>query len=123
MHEGTTAKDVVAAALGDMLIAATVVDTAVNTIEDMVMDLVTDTDLEMDMDIETVVTLGTILATESQVTDMEARRVGTIIVAATEVVIIVIIVVAIITHAQDTNLETETITANAKDSSTYLRIR
>ena len=111
MHEGTTAKDVVVAAtLGDMVI----VDTVVITIEDIVMDLVMDTDLEMDMDIETVVTLGTILATEVQVTDMEAKRVGAIIVAATEVVIIVMIVVvaaAIVTHAQDTDLETETITA------------
>jgi hypothetical protein len=114
MHEGTTAKDVVVAAtLGDMVIADTVVDTAVITTEDIVMDLVMDTDLAMDMDIETVVTLGTILATEIQVTDMEAKRVGAIIVAATEVVIIVmiVIVVAIVTHAQDTDLETETITA------------
>jgi hypothetical protein len=111
MHEGTTAKDVVVAAtLGDMVI----VDTVVITIEDIVMDLVMDTDLEMDMDIETVVTLGAILATEVQVTDMEAKRVRAIIVAATEVVIIVMIVVvvaAIVTHAQDTDLETETITA------------
>jgi len=102
---------VVAATLGDMVI----VDTAVITIEDIVMDLVMDTDLEMDMDIETVNhTLGTILATEVQVTDMEAKRVGAIIVAATEVVIIVmivVVVVAIVTHAQDTNLETESITA------------
>jgi hypothetical protein len=112
MHEGTTAKDmVVAATLGDMVI----VDTAAITIEDIVMDLVMDTDLEMDMDmdIETVVTLETILATEVQVIDMGAKRIGTIIVAATEVVIIIMIVVvtAIVTHAQDTNLETETITA------------
>lgn len=110
MHEGTTAKDVVVAAtLGDMVI----VDTAVITIEDIVMDLVMDIDLATDMDIETVVTLGTIQATEVQVIDMEAKRVGAIIVAATEVVIIVMIVVvaAIVTHAQDTNLETETITA------------
>jgi hypothetical protein len=42
-------------------------------------------------------------------------------VAATEVVIIVVkvIVVAMVTHAQDTNLETESITANTKDSSIY----
>ena len=117
MHEGTTAKDVVVAAtLGDMVIAATVVDTAVITIEDIVMDLVMDTGPVMDMDIETVVTLVTILATEVQVTDMEAKRVGAIIVAAAEVVIIVmivvVVVVAIVTHAQDTNLETESITAN-----------
>jgi hypothetical protein len=115
MHEGTTAKDVVVAAtLGDMVIVDTVVDTAVITIEDIVMDRVMDTDLEMDMDIETVATLGTILVTEVQVTDMEAKRVGAIIVAATEVVIIVmivVVVVAIVTHAQDTNLETESITA------------
>lgn len=114
MHEGTTAKDVVVAAtLGDMVIVDTVVDTAVITIEDIVMDLVMDIDLATDMDIETVVTLGTIQATEVQVIDMEAKRVGAIIVAATEVVIIVMIVVvaAIVTHAQDTNLETETITA------------
>ena len=115
MHEGTTAKDVVVAAtLGDMVIVDTVVDTAAITIEDMVVDLVMDTDPVMDMDIETVVTLGTILATEVQVIDMEAKRVGAIIVAATEVVIIVmivVVVVAIVTHAQDTNLETESITA------------
>jgi hypothetical protein len=114
MHEGTTAKDVVAATLGDMVIVDTVVDMAVITIEDIVMDLVMDTDPVMDMDIETVATLGTILVTEVQVTDMEAKRVGAIIVAATEVVIIVMIVVvvaAIVTHAQDTNLETESITA------------
>lgn len=114
MHEGTTAKDVVVAAtLGDMVIADTVVDTAWITIEDIVMDLVMDIDLATDMDIETVVTLGTIQATEVQVIDMEAKRVGAIIVAATEAVIIVMIVVvaAIVTHAQDTNLETETITA------------
>jgi hypothetical protein len=125
MHEGTTAKDVVAATLGDMVIAATVVDMAVNTIEDIVVDLVMDTDPVMDMDIETVVTLGTIQATEVQVIDMEAKRVGAIIVAATEAVIIamIVIVVAIVTHAQDTNLETETITANAKDSSIYHRIK
>ena len=122
MHVETTAKDVVVAAtLGDMAIAATVVDTAVITTEDIVTDLVADTDLEMDMDIETVVTLGTILATEVRVTDMEAKRVGTIIVAATEVVVIamtaviVVAVIAIVTHAQDTNLETESIAANAKD--------
>ena len=111
MHEGTTAKDmVVAATLGDMVI----VDTVVITIEDIVMDMVMDTDLEMDMDIETVVTLETILGTENQAIDMEAKRVGAIIVAATEGVIIVMIVVgvaAIVTHAQDTNLETESITA------------
>src|SRR5687768_8443045 len=109
MLEGTTAKDVVVAAtLGDMVLADTVVDTAVITTEDIVIDLVMDTDLAMDMDIETVVPLGTILATEIQVTDMEAKRVGAIIVAATEVVIIVmiVIVVAIVTHAQDTDLET-----------------
>ena len=109
-----------------MVIAATVVDTAVITIEDIVMDLVMDTDPVMDMDIETVATLGTILATEIQVTDMGAKRVGAIIVAATEVVIIVVIVivvVAIVTHAQDTDLETESITANAKDSSIYHRIK
>ena len=128
MHVGTTAKDVVVvvAILGDMVIAATVVDTAVITIEDIVMDLVMDTDPVMDMDIETVATLGTILATEIQVTDMGAKRVGAIIVAATEVVIIVVIVivvVAIVTHAQDTDLETESITANAKDSSKYHRIK
>jgi hypothetical protein len=115
MHEGTTAKDVVVAAtLGDMVIVDTVVDTAVNTTEDIVMDLVMDTDLATDMDIETVVTLGTILVTEIQVIDMEAKRVGAIIVVATEVVIMVMIVVvaaAIVTHAQDTDLETETITA------------
>jgi hypothetical protein len=115
MHVGTIAKDVVVAAtLGDMVIAATVVDTAVDTIEDMVVDLVMDTDLEMDMDmdIEAVVTLGTIQATETQVTGMGAKRVGAIMVAATEAVIIVmIVVVAIVTHAQDTNPETETITA------------
>ena len=99
---------VTAAILGDMVIAATVVDmVVVNTIEDMVMD----TDLVMDMDIEAVVTLGTILATEIQVTDMEAKRVGAIILVATELVIIIIIVVAIVTRAQDTNLETESITA------------
>jgi hypothetical protein len=115
MPVGTTAKDVVVAAtLGDMEIVATVVDTAVTTIEDIVMDLVMDTDLVTDMDIETVVTLGTILATEVQVTDMGTKRVGAIIVAATEVVIIVVmivVVVTIVTHAQDTDLETETITA------------
>jgi hypothetical protein len=104
---------VVAATLGDMVIVDTVVDTAGITIEDIVMDLVMDTGLEMDMDIEAVVTLRTILATEIQVIDMGAKRVGDIIVAATEVVIIVmiVIVVAIVTHARDTNLETETITA------------
>jgi hypothetical protein len=124
MPVGTTAKDaVVAATLGNMEI----VDTAVDTIEDMVVDLVMDTDLvmDMDMDIETVVTLGTILATEIQVTDMEVKRLVAIIVAATEVVIMVmigIVVVAIVTHGQDTNPETETITANAKDSSIHLRI-
>jgi hypothetical protein len=111
MHVGTTAKDVVAATLGDMVTVATVVvDTAVNTIEDLVMDI----DLVMDMEIDTVVTLGTILATEIQVTGMAAKRVGAIIVAATEVAIIVMIVAvaaAIVTHAQDTNLETESITA------------
>ncbi len=131
MHVGTTAKDVVVAAtLGDMVIAATaVVDTAVITIEDIVMGLVADTDLEMDMDIETVVTLGTILATEVRVTDMEAKRVGTIIVAATEVVIIamtaviVVAAIAIVTRAQDTNLETESITAKAKDGSIYHQIK
>jgi hypothetical protein len=120
MHVGTTAKDVVVAAtLGDMVIAATVVDTAVIIIEDIVMDLVVDTDPVMDMDIETVVTLGTILATEIQVTDTEAKRAGAIIVVAIEVVIIVmiVVVVAIVTHAQDTNLKTETITANTIDSS------
>ena len=115
MHEGTTAKDVVVAAtLGDMVIVDSVVDTAVITIEDLVMDLVMDTDLATDMDIEIVVTLGTILVTEIQVIDMEAKRVGAIIVVATEVVNIVMIVVvaaAIVTHAQDTDLETETITA------------
>jgi hypothetical protein len=115
MHVGTTAKDeVVAATLGDMVIAAMGVDTAVNTIEDIVMD----PELVIDMDIEAVVTLGTIQATEIQVTDMEAKRVGVIIVAATELVIIIMmVVVAIVTHAQDTKLETETITANTKDSS------
>ena len=126
----TIAKDVVAAAaLGDMEIAATVVvDTAavVITIEDMGVDLGADTDLVMDMDIETVATLGTIQDTEIQVTDMGAKRVGAIIVAATEVVIIVMIAVivdAIITHGQDTNLETKSIAANAKDCSIYHRIR
>jgi hypothetical protein len=115
MHVGTTAKDeVVAATLGDMVIAAMGVDTTVNTIEDIVMD----PELVIDMDIEAVVTLGTIQATEIQVTDMEAKRVGVIIVAATELVIIIMmVVVAIVTHAQDTKLETETITANTKDSS------
>jgi hypothetical protein len=119
MHVGTTAKDVVVAAtLGDMVIAATVVDTAVITIEDIVMDLVADTDLEMDMDIETVVTLGTILATEVRVIDMEAKRIVAIIVAATEVVVIVMIVIvvvaAIVIRVLDTKLETETIIANSK---------
>ena len=127
MHEGTTAKDVVVAAtLGDMVIVDTVVDTAVITIEDIVMDLVMDTDLATDMDIEIAVTLGTILATEIQVTAIEVKRVGAIIVVATEVVIIVVIVIvvaAIGTHAQDTNLEIETITANAKDSSIYHRVK
>ena len=113
MHEGTTAKDVVVAAtLEDMV----TVDTVVITIEDIVMDLVMDTDLEMDMDIETVVTLRTILVTEVQVIDMEAKRVGAIIVVATEVVIIVmivvvVVVVAMVTREQDTDLETETIIA------------
>lgn len=115
MHEGTTAKDVVVAAtLGDMVIAATVVETAVITIEDIVMDLVMDTDPVMDMDIETVATLGTILATEIQVTDIEAKRVGAIIAVATEVVIIVIVVVilvvvvvvAIVIRVLDMNRET-----------------
>jgi hypothetical protein len=102
-----------------------VADTAVITIEDMVVDLVMDTDLATDMDIETVVTLGTILATEVQVIDMEAKRVGAIIVVAIEVVIIVmiVIVVAIVIRVLDTNLETESITANGKDSSIYHRIK
>ena len=116
---------VAAATLGDMEIAATVVDmVAVITIEDMVVDLGTDTDLIADMDIETVATLGTIQATETQVKDMGAKRVGAIIVAATEVVIMVmiLIVVTIVTHAQGTNPETESITANAKDCSIYHQI-
>jgi hypothetical protein len=93
-----------------------VVDTAVITIEDIVMDLVADTDLEMDMDIEAVVTLGTILVTEVQVIDMEVKRLVAIIVAAAEVVIIVmaVVVAAIVIRVLDTNLETETITANSK---------
>ena len=126
MREETTAKDVVAeATLGDMVTAATVVGTAVvDTIEDMVVDLGTDTDpeIDMDMDIETVATLGTILATEIQVTDMAAKRVVAIIVAATEaeiIVMIVIVVAAIVTRAQDTILKTESTTANSKDSSIY----
>jgi hypothetical protein len=128
-----TAKDVVAeATLGDMVIAATVVDTAVvDTIEDMVVDLGTDTDpeidMDMDMDLETVATLGTIQATETQVTDMEVKRVGAIIVAATEVEVIVMIVIvvaaAIATHAQDMILETESTTANSKDTSIYHRVK
>lgn len=123
MHVGTIAKDVVAeATLGDMVIVDTVVDTVVvDTIEDMVVDLGTDTDpeidmdMDMDMDLETVATLGTIPATEIQVTDMAAKRVVAIIVAATEVeiiVMIVIVVTAIVPHAQDMILETESTTAN-----------
>jgi hypothetical protein len=120
MPAGTIAKDVVAAAtLGDMETAATVVDMAVvDTIEDMVVDLGADTDpvmdMDMDMDLETVATLGTIQATGVQVTDMGVKRVGAIIVAATEVVttVMILIVVTIVTRAQDTNLETESITAN-----------
>ena len=132
MPAGTIAKDVVAeATLGDMVIAATVVDTAVvDTIEDMVVDLGTDTDpeidMDMDMDLETVATLGTIPATEIQVTDMAAKRVVAIIVAATEVeiiVMIVIVVAAIVTHAQDMILKTESTTANSKDTSVYHRIK
>jgi FtsZ-interacting cell division protein ZipA len=49
---------------------------------------------------------------------MGAKRVVAIIVAATEVVIIVVMivvaVVAIVIHALDTNLETESITAKHK---------
>jgi hypothetical protein len=116
MRVGTTAKDVVSAAtLGDMEIAATVVDMAV--------DLEADTDLVMD--IETVATLGTIQATEIQITDMGAKRVGAIIVAAAEVVIIVLTAVitdSIITRGRDMNLETKSIAANAKDCSVYHRI-
>lgn len=127
MPIGTIVKDVAAAAtLGDMEIAATVVDmVAVNTMEDMEVDLGTDTDLIADMDIETVATLGTIQATETQVKDMAAKRVGVIIVAATEVVIMVmiLIVVPIVTHGQDTNLETKSIAANAKDCSIYHQIK
>jgi hypothetical protein len=128
MHAGITAKDVVAeATLGDMVIAATVVDMAVvDTIEDMVVDLGTDTDpeidMDMDMDLETVATLGTIPATEIQVTDMAAKRVVAIIVAATEVEIIVmigIVAATIVTHGQDTILEIKYTTANSKDSSIY----
>ena len=134
MHVGTTAKDVVAeATLGDMVIAAmVVVDTAVvDTIEDMVVDLGTDTDpvmdMDMDMDLETVATLGTIQATEIQVTDMGVKRVVAIIMAATEVEIIVMIVIVvattIVTHAQDMILETESTAANSKDTSIYHRVK
>ena len=75
-----------------------------------------DTDLATDMDKETVVTQGTILVTENQAIDMEAKRVGAIIVAATEegiivMIVVVVVIAAIVTHAQDTNLETESITA------------
>jgi hypothetical protein len=119
---------VAAVTLGDMEIAATVVDmVAVITIEDMVVDLGADTDPVMDMDIETVATLGTIQATEIQVTDMGAKRVGPIMVAATEGVIIVMIAVIVdaivVTHGQDTNLETKSIAASAKDCSIYHRIK
>jgi hypothetical protein len=109
MYVGTTAKDV-AATLGDMVTTpatAVVVDMAVvvKTIEDMAMGI----DQVMDMDIETVVTLGTILATEIQVTDMAAKTVGATIVAAIKVVIMV--AVTIVTHAQGTNLEIESTAA------------
>lgn len=102
----------------------------VDTIEDMVVDLGADTDpvmdMDMDMDLETVATLGTIQATEIQVTDMGVKRVGAIIVAATEVeiiVMIVIVVAAIVPHAQDMILETESTTANSKDTSIYHRVK